>query len=266
MARFEKWSDDLEDALAAPFPEEDVEKADRFFFAPVHKYVDRLNNLVGHGWSMEPITTINVAGRLQMEVAITILGVTRRNFGGELERSEQNDSGQDTMYGSPETNAFANAFKRTASMFGMGREFHSQGAGGGGSGSSSSGGRTSGGGSKNEKLPCPECGGAMWDNRDSKTNERAPDFRCADKDCKPEGDTFTTGVWYDALVDEVKGLAEASGMSADDVEQTVKASKADPEKAFRAKAQLLKSQPEGEGETAGVGAGSSSPPEDDLPF
>ncbi len=30
---------------------------------------------------------------------------------------------------------------------------------------------------------CPECGGAMWDNRDRKTNPKAPDFKCKDKTC-----------------------------------------------------------------------------------
>ncbi len=30
---------------------------------------------------------------------------------------------------------------------------------------------------------CPKCGGAMWDNREKKTNPRAPDFKCRDKAC-----------------------------------------------------------------------------------
>src|SRR2546430_9615098 len=30
---------------------------------------------------------------------------------------------------------------------------------------------------------CPKCGGAMWDNRDSKRNPRAPDFRCRNRMC-----------------------------------------------------------------------------------
>lgn len=30
---------------------------------------------------------------------------------------------------------------------------------------------------------CPECGGQMWDNRDKKTNPKAPDFKCKDKTC-----------------------------------------------------------------------------------
>lgn len=30
---------------------------------------------------------------------------------------------------------------------------------------------------------CPECGGAMWDNREKKTNPKAPDFKCRDKGC-----------------------------------------------------------------------------------
>ena len=32
-------------------------------------------------------------------------------------------------------------------------------------------------------LACPKCGGPMWDNRDSKRNPRAPDFRCRNRTC-----------------------------------------------------------------------------------
>lgn len=31
---------------------------------------------------------------------------------------------------------------------------------------------------------CPKCGGRMWDNRTSKRNPRAPDFRCRDRRCE----------------------------------------------------------------------------------
>lgn len=30
---------------------------------------------------------------------------------------------------------------------------------------------------------CPKCGGLMWDNRQSKRNPKAPDFKCRDKSC-----------------------------------------------------------------------------------
>jgi hypothetical protein len=30
---------------------------------------------------------------------------------------------------------------------------------------------------------CPKCGGRMWDNRLSKRNPRAPDFKCRDRRC-----------------------------------------------------------------------------------
>jgi len=35
---------------------------------------------------------------------------------------------------------------------------------------------------------CPQCAGEMWDNRKTKTNPRAPDFKCKDKECG-------AGVW-----------------------------------------------------------------------
>jgi hypothetical protein len=34
-----------------------------------------------------------------------------------------------------------------------------------------------------EEPACPKCGGPMWDNRASKKNPRAPDFKCKKADC-----------------------------------------------------------------------------------
>jgi hypothetical protein len=34
-----------------------------------------------------------------------------------------------------------------------------------------------------ETPNCPKCGGEMWDNRQSKRNPRAPDFKCKDRNC-----------------------------------------------------------------------------------
>jgi single-strand DNA-binding protein len=34
-----------------------------------------------------------------------------------------------------------------------------------------------------ETPHCPKCGGEMWDNRASKRNPKAPDFKCKDKAC-----------------------------------------------------------------------------------
>ena len=33
-------------------------------------------------------------------------------------------------------------------------------------------------------MECPKCGSEMWDNRQKKTNPKAPDYKCKDKDCK----------------------------------------------------------------------------------
>ena len=34
------------------------------------------------------------------------------------------------------------------------------------------------------ELPhCPKCSGDMWDNRESKRNPRAPDFKCKNREC-----------------------------------------------------------------------------------
>jgi hypothetical protein len=34
-----------------------------------------------------------------------------------------------------------------------------------------------------DEPSCPKCGGRMWDNRASKRNPRAPDFKCRDRSC-----------------------------------------------------------------------------------
>jgi len=36
---------------------------------------------------------------------------------------------------------------------------------------------------ENETPKCPKCSGDMWDNRASKRNPRAPDFKCKDRSC-----------------------------------------------------------------------------------
>lgn len=41
---------------------------------------------------------------------------------------------------------------------------------------------------------CPTCGGAMWDNRDSKRNPKAPDFKCKNKECLDERG-MVTAIW-----------------------------------------------------------------------
>jgi hypothetical protein len=133
MARFDRWSPELEAALAEPFPREWI-KTKRvsgrdIAFVHWHLYAHRLNELVGPGWSMgEPILR-EVGGKLVMGVALTIFGVTRTNFGSEDEEhgnAEEVDDGKGGTkkvvrdFGSAETNAFAQAFKRACSLFGLG--------------------------------------------------------------------------------------------------------------------------------------------------
>ncbi len=32
-------------------------------------------------------------------------------------------------------------------------------------------------------MTCPDCGGAMWDNRETKKSPKQPDYKCKDKNC-----------------------------------------------------------------------------------
>lgn len=140
MPRFTEWCPELEAALAEPFPREVIKVKEqggtKIEFVPWHHYVRRLNDLVGPGWSMgepviaktdpyekwrkprgnEPGQMVTMPGRFVIAVPVTILGVTRVNVGDESEGKDD--------YGTPSTNALAQAFKRTLALFGMGLEFY----------------------------------------------------------------------------------------------------------------------------------------------
>ena len=119
METFTEWSDELRAALAEPFPSQQVSKKKKggqsIPFVSWHFYAARLNELVGGGWSMGTPIQMLVGGKLMIGLPVTILGVTRVNFG-----DENADQGGEKDYGSASTNAFAQAFKRTLSLFGMG--------------------------------------------------------------------------------------------------------------------------------------------------
>lgn len=83
---------------------------------------------------------------------------------------------------------------------------------GGGGGQKRSGGGTSGG---TADHPCPDCGGKVWDNRESKKGNQ-PDFKCQKKDdCgwaawiagkKKGGGTFNRSLSEIFKLDEDEGL------------------------------------------------------------
>lgn len=136
MPRYTEWCDELEQALSEPFPRELIKVKEqggaKIEFVSWHHYVRRLNDLVGPGWSMgNPIIAktdpyekwskkqnamVTMPGRFVIAVPVTILGVTRVNVGDESEGKDD--------YGTPSTNALAQAFKRTLALFGMGLEFY----------------------------------------------------------------------------------------------------------------------------------------------
>lgn len=131
-AWFSEWSPELQAALEEPFPLDMMEmKATRKGgqpdtpFIPWWACVQRLNDLVGPGWTMRRPIVREVGAKLVMGTPITILGVTRCNFGhaplalGDLKANAAGEMAA-RDYGSAETNAFAQAAKRTLSLFGVG--------------------------------------------------------------------------------------------------------------------------------------------------
>jgi hypothetical protein len=46
---------------------------------------------------------------------------------------------------------------------------------------------------------CPTCHGKLWDNRESKKNPKAPDFKCRDKTCEGVYWPPKDGAWADQV-------------------------------------------------------------------
>lgn len=59
-------------------------------------------------------------------------------------------------------------------------------------------------------VPCPKCQGETWDNRTSKTNPKAPDFKCKDRDC--DGAIWMDG-WEKDLTAEVEKAFKAAAIT-----------------------------------------------------
>lgn len=215
---FTEWCPALERALREPFPYEAHKQKDRKgTFVPYHHYVSRLNTLVGvSGWSMERVLPYHSGSKLGLAIGITILGVTRWNVGDEME-----DHGEPVEYtdqqtgeikekvvdfGSSSTNSWAQAFKRTCTLFGLGQYLYDkdwtkkylakQNGNGAQQQSNASppaqsrpnhGSNAPRAPQTNDVPACPTCSGRMWDNRAKKSSgefsANAPDFRCRNKQC-----------------------------------------------------------------------------------
>jgi hypothetical protein len=70
---------------------------------------------------------------------------------------------------------------------------------------------------------CPQCSGAMWDNRESKRNPKAPDYKCKNRSC--DG-----AVWLDSQ--EVEKPKRASSKGVDESRRVLVQSVADGFKAL----------------------------------
>lgn len=225
MAKYRKWCEELEQDLMADFPGDQVgvlpHSGGALYVDFVH-YPERLNSLVGPGgWECDIIRRDNIGENMILDVALTILGVTKVNTGSEVESerhpSQLNDAGVTQMYGSPTTNAFAQAFKRVCSQgFGMGlsqlydKSLRDNGKPQSSSSSSAPAPSSSSGAGPSAELPCPKCGGAMFDNRKKKNNPKAPDFKCAEKKgaCK-DGD-YATSLWWDPMVEDLQKKVDSA--------------------------------------------------------
>lgn len=186
MAEHTGWSEDLEADLRAPFPKKHIagkKKGGTYIpYIPWFRIVQRLNHLVGpQGWEDgEPILK-EVNDRLVVGTPLTILGVTKINFGDELLsvgmefQDEETGKYKTRGYGTPITNAQAQGRRRTAAEFGIGLYLYDD---------------------QNEHRrqaerwvrekdggkSCPKCGGGVWDNRNDPDKADWPDYKCRDQD------------------------------------------------------------------------------------
>jgi hypothetical protein len=79
------------------------------------------------------------------------------------------------------------------------------------------GGGRRGGGQRSPEapIPCPQCGGPMWDNSQTKTNPKAPDYQCKDSTCVDPESGYRTAVWAsDTQKMAAQGTAAAKGQPA----------------------------------------------------
>lgn len=117
MSTYTEWTPELGAALSERFPEEahqtKTQGGSNITFVAWHEYAHRLNVTVGpQNWSAGAPIFHEVGGKLVMAVPVTILGVTKVNVGDE---DEDKDS-----FGTASTNAWAQAYKRSCALFGMG--------------------------------------------------------------------------------------------------------------------------------------------------
>jgi hypothetical protein len=116
MAEHTQWTPELEDALAARFPEECHRTKPKggkdITFVTWTDYILRLNDLVGvGGWQLE-VRQDEIGGRLVCTAKLEILGVRKSNVGDEEEEK--------TGYGTACTNAYSQAVRRACALFGLG--------------------------------------------------------------------------------------------------------------------------------------------------
>lgn len=155
--------------------------------------------------------------RVIVTCALTVAGVTRQAIGESLQASARHD-GSTVIEENAATSAEAQAFKRACSAFGLGRYLYSvpqvwsdydsgkrqftppalqalremlrtgkyeppAGSNGNGNGNGRTTAAPAGDTTPATAPACLKCGGPMWDNRESKKNPKAPDYKCKDKGC-----------------------------------------------------------------------------------
>lgn len=82
------------------------------------------------------------------------------------------------------------------------------------------------------ELACPKCGGRMWDNRATKRNPKAPDYKCRDNACdgviwpgqgsnSPKNNTRQTGNGQQSNVRNIRQTPTEAGPPVEGIDPQV---------------------------------------------
>jgi len=127
MAQYTEWCDELEAALAEPFPDEvhkerEVGGGKKVTYVEWADYVERMNDLVGvRGWESHVDVAAVAGDTVIVKCEISILGNTKSSLGDEVLDAKG--------YGSVATNAEAQAKKRAFAQHGVGLYLYDKGGG-----------------------------------------------------------------------------------------------------------------------------------------
>jgi hypothetical protein len=161
--------------------------------------IDTANKIFGRGnWGYELVAMVQEGLTYTAHVRLTVRGcVPFADIGIGVAACKAGEQPSPEAIETAKKGAVTDAVKRCLKNFGAAfglTLYFKDGANGNGHGNGNGNGndaahataanQATGSAAGAEVAPkCPKCGGPMWDNRSSKRNPKAPDYKCRDKNC-----------------------------------------------------------------------------------